>query len=173
MQTQVHVFMFDTCSSVHSDEAERGRDSFAALCCLLSMFQCWMDTAIVVGLCRFCCFTGVQLIVPCSLTGLVSHSSGHQTDGAQLHPAHLVKPEPVQSNGPSHPAADAPPPIPDSNSNGCTQPNAPSHDQNGSLEPTTDPRETETAHERPAKRCRVEAEPLGQSEVESSRTQEN
>lgn len=109
-----------------------------------------------------------------SQNGIVSHNSSHPVDGAQLPPANQVKPEPVQSNGPTHPAAEAPAPIPDnSNSNGCSQPSAPSHDRNGSLEPLLDHRDTATAHERPAKRCRTEAEPLDQSEVEPSRTQEN
>lgn len=133
-----------------------------------------MDTTTVSVICVFQCFNGLKLLIcHCSLIGIVSHGSSHPVDSAQLHPAHVVKPESVQSNGPSHPVVEAPPPIPDNNSNGCSQPSAPSHDRNGSLEPTMDPRETETAHERPAKRCRVEAEPLGQSEVEPSRTQEN
>lgn len=102
------------------------------------------------------------------LAGVLSHSSGHQADATQT--SNPIKPEPVQSNGPSHPVAEAPPPLPDSNSNGCSEP---SHDQNGSLEPPVDLKETAAVQERPAKRCRVEAEPLGQSEVEPSRTQEN
>ncbi|KAJ4937361.1 hypothetical protein JOQ06_001925 [Pogonophryne albipinna] len=110
-----------------------------------------------------------------SQNGIGSHNSVHPVDGAQLLPLNQVKPEPVQSNGPSHPAAEAPPPpISDSNSNGCSQPSAPSHDQNGSLEPPLDHRDpAAAAQERPAKRCRTEAEALGQSEVEPSRTQEN
>ncbi|XP_054480178.1 mesoderm induction early response protein 1b isoform X3 [Anoplopoma fimbria] len=107
-----------------------------------------------------------------SQNGILSHASSHPSDGAQLPPTNQVKPESVQSNGPSHPSVEAPAPISD-NSNGCSQPSAPSHDQNGSLEPSLDHRDTETAHERPAKRCRTEAEPLGQSEVEPSRTQED
>ncbi|XP_075877028.1 mesoderm induction early response protein 1b isoform X2 [Nelusetta ayraudi] len=103
-----------------------------------------------------------------SQNGVLSHSSGHQADATQT--SNPIKPEPVQSNGPSHPVAEAPPPLPDSNSNGCSEP---SHDQNGSLEPPVDLKETAAVQERPAKRCRVEAEPLGQSEVEPSRTQEN
>ncbi|XP_068427336.1 mesoderm induction early response protein 1b isoform X2 [Clinocottus analis] len=105
-----------------------------------------------------------------SQNGIVSHSSSHPVDGAPLPPINQVKPESVQSNGPSHPLVEAP--VSD-NSNRCSQPSAPSHDQNGSLEPLLDHRETATAHERPAKRCRTEAEPLGQSEVEPSRTQED
>ncbi|XP_034071291.1 mesoderm induction early response protein 1b isoform X2 [Gymnodraco acuticeps] len=112
-----------------------------------------------------------------SQNGIGSHNSVHPVDGAQLLPVNQVKPEPVQSNGPSHSAAEAPPPpISDSNSNGCSQPSAPSHDQNGSLEPPLDHRDpaaAAAAQERPAKRCRTEAEALGQSEVEPSRTQEN
>ncbi|XP_049454235.1 mesoderm induction early response protein 1b isoform X3 [Epinephelus fuscoguttatus] len=111
-----------------------------------------------------------------SQNGIASHNSTHPVDGAQLPHINPVKPESVQSNGPSHPSVEAPPPpISDNNSNGCSQPSAPSHDQNGSLEPSLDHRDTATAaaHERPAKRCRTEAEPLGQSEVEPSRTQEN
>ncbi|XP_075954752.1 mesoderm induction early response protein 1b isoform X1 [Anarhichas minor] len=110
-----------------------------------------------------------------SQNGIVSHTSSLPVDGAQLAPINQVKPELVQSNGPSHPLAEAPAPVSD-NSNGCSQPSAPSHDQNGSLEPSLDHRDTEAAaaaHERPAKRCRTEAEPLDQSEVEPSRTQED
>ncbi|XP_078120628.1 mesoderm induction early response protein 1b isoform X2 [Sander vitreus] len=108
-----------------------------------------------------------------SQNGIASHNSNHPVDGTQLPPGNQVPPESVQSNGPSHPSAEAPPPISDNNSNGCSQPSAPSHDQNGSLEPPLEHRDTATAHERPAKRCRTEAEPLGQSEVEASRTQED
>ncbi|XP_045907839.1 mesoderm induction early response protein 1b isoform X3 [Micropterus dolomieu] len=108
-----------------------------------------------------------------SQNGIASHNSSHPVDGALLPPVNQVKPESVQSNGPSHPLVEAPPPISDHNSNGCSQPGAPSHDQNGSLEPPLDHRDTAISHERPAKRCRTEAEPLGQSEVEPSRTQEN
>lgn len=114
-----------------------------------------------------------RLTFRCSFIGIASHNSSHPVDSTQTPPANQVKPESVQSNGPSHPVVEAPPPIPDSNSNGCSQPSAPSHDRNGSLEPPLDHRDTATAHERPAKRCRTEAEPLGQSEVEPSRTQEN
>ncbi|XP_038574428.1 mesoderm induction early response protein 1b isoform X5 [Micropterus salmoides] len=108
-----------------------------------------------------------------SQNGIASHNSSHTVDGALLPPVNQVKSESVQSNGPSHPLVEAPPPISDHNSNGCSQPGAPSHDQNGSLEPPLDHRDTAISHERPAKRCRTEAEPLGQSEVEPSRTQEN
>uniref|UniRef100_H3CNA8 Mesoderm induction early response protein 1 n=1 Tax=Tetraodon nigroviridis TaxID=99883 RepID=H3CNA8_TETNG len=95
-----------------------------------------------------------------SQNGVVSHSA----DSAPAKPADPVKPEPVQSNGPSHPAEEAPPTlVEDKNSNGCSQPAAPSHDQNGSAEPPTDTKETETP-ERPAKKCRLEAEAPGQSE---------
>ncbi|XP_044076762.1 mesoderm induction early response protein 1b isoform X2 [Siniperca chuatsi] len=108
-----------------------------------------------------------------SQNGIASHNSSHPVDGAPLPSVNQVKPESVQSNGPSHPLVEAPPPISDNNSNGCSQPSALSHDQNGSLEPLLDHRDTAIAHERPAKRCRTEAEPLGQSEVEPSRTQQN
>ncbi|XP_022068659.1 mesoderm induction early response protein 1b isoform X1 [Acanthochromis polyacanthus] len=109
-----------------------------------------------------------------SQNGITSHNSTHPVDGAPLPPANQVKLEGVQSNGPSHPLAEAPPPVSDNNSNGCSQPTAPSHDRNGSLEPLLDHRDTAAmAHDRPAKRCRTEAEPLGQSEMEPSRVQEN
>lgn len=102
--------------------------------------------------------------------GVVSHPA----DGAAAKPANPVKPDSLQSNGPSHSAEEAPPtPLEDKNSNGCSQAAAPSHDQNGSMEPPTDTKETDTAQERPAKKCRLEAEPLGQSEAEPSRAQEN
>lgn len=101
---------------------------------------------------------------------MVSHSA----DSGPAKPANPVKNDSVQANGPSHPAEEAPPtPVEDKNSNGCSQSAATSHDQNGSTEPTTDTKEMDTAHERPAKKCRLEAEPLGQSEAEPSRTQEN
>ncbi|XP_006786945.1 mesoderm induction early response protein 1b isoform X1 [Neolamprologus brichardi] len=96
--------------------------------------------------------------------------ASHTVDGAQLPPANQVKSEGVQSNGPSH-LLEAPPPASDNNSNGCSQPTAPTLDRNGSLEPLLDHRDT--APDRPAKRCRTEAEPVCQSEVEPSRTQEN
>ncbi|XP_040027417.1 mesoderm induction early response protein 1b isoform X4 [Gasterosteus aculeatus] len=104
-----------------------------------------------------------------SQNGILSHASSHPVDGAQLLPIHQVKPESLQSNGPAHPPPDAPAPVSDT-SNGC---GADGHEQNGSLEPPADRRDLATAHERPAKRCRTEAEPLGQSEVEASRTQED
>lgn len=134
--------------------------------------RCFTTTAVVLWVIQ--CFNCLKsLTFRCSLAGIASHNSSHPLDGAPLPPANQVKPESVQSNGPSHPLVEAPPPISDSNSNGCSQPSAPSHDQNGSLEPLLDHRDTTTAHERPAKRCRTEAEPLGQSEVEPSRMQEN
>ncbi|XP_034559078.1 mesoderm induction early response protein 1b isoform X3 [Notolabrus celidotus] len=107
-----------------------------------------------------------------SQNGIASHNSSHPIEDPQLLPANPVKPEPTQTNGPSHLTVEAPPPISDNNSNGCSQPSAPNHDRNGSLEPELDHRDTET-QERPAKRCRTEAEQLGQSDVEPSRTQEN
>ncbi|XP_047446358.1 mesoderm induction early response protein 1b isoform X2 [Mugil cephalus] len=120
-----------------------------------------------------------------SQNGIASHSSSHPVEGSQLPPANQVKPEGVQSNGPSHPLAETPPappppppppppPVSDNNSNGCSQPTAPSHDRNGSLEPLLDHKDTAAVtHDRPAKRLRTEAEPLGQSEVEPSRTKED
>lgn len=109
-----------------------------------------------------------------SQNGITGHNSNHPVDSAQLASANQVKVEAVQSNGPSHLFVEAPPPVSDSNSNGCSQPTAPSHDRNGSLEPVLDHRDTPAvALDRPAKRCRTEAEPLGHSEVEPSRTQEN
>uniref|UniRef100_A0A1A8GYV5 Mesoderm induction early response 1b n=1 Tax=Nothobranchius korthausae TaxID=1143690 RepID=A0A1A8GYV5_9TELE len=92
---------------------------------------------------------------------------GHPVEGGPVLPADPVKPERVQSNGPSHPA-EAPPSLPDNNSNGC------SHDRNGSREPPLDHTNTPAAApDRPAKRCRTEAEPLEQSEAEPSRTHED
>ncbi|KAK2895568.1 hypothetical protein Q8A73_015056 [Channa argus] len=108
-----------------------------------------------------------------SQNGIASHNMSQSVDGAQLPQANQVKPESIQSNGPSHPLVEVPPPISD-NSNGCSQPTAPSHDRNGSLEPPPLHRDMAAmAHERLAKRCRTEADSLGQSEVEPSRTQEN
>ncbi|XP_040911049.1 mesoderm induction early response protein 1b isoform X2 [Toxotes jaculatrix] len=108
-----------------------------------------------------------------SQNGIASHNSSHPGDGAQLPPTNQVKAESAQSNGPSHPQVESSP-TSDNNSNGCSQPTAPSHDRNGSLEPPPDHRHTAAvALDRPAKRCRTEAEPLGQSEVEPSRTPEN
>ncbi|XP_029380018.1 mesoderm induction early response protein 1b isoform X3 [Echeneis naucrates] len=107
-----------------------------------------------------------------SQNGIASHNSSHPVDAAQLSQASQAKPESAQSNGPSHPPVESPP-IQDNNSNGCSQPTAPSHDRNGSLETPLDHRDTApVVHDRPAKRCRTEAEPLGQSEVEPSRMQQ-
>ncbi|KAM4557651.1 mesoderm induction early response protein 1b isoform 1-T1 [Fundulus diaphanus] len=101
--------------------------------------------------------------------------AAHPGEPSQLPDTSQVKPESVQSNGPSHPEADAPPSVPDSNSNGCSQVSAPNHDTNGSLELLLDHKTTPAAaaQDRPAKRCRTEAEPLGQSEVDPSRTHED
>ncbi|KAG7525829.1 mesoderm induction early response protein 1 isoform X1 [Solea senegalensis] len=109
-----------------------------------------------------------------SQNGIAGHNSSNPVDGPQFPPANQVKVEPALSNGPSVPVVE-PPPVPDNNSNGCSQPTAPSHDRNGSLEPPLDHRDTAavTHSDRPAKVCRTEAEPLGQSEVEPSRTSEN
>uniref|UniRef100_A0A3Q2ZT18 Mesoderm induction early response protein 1 n=1 Tax=Kryptolebias marmoratus TaxID=37003 RepID=A0A3Q2ZT18_KRYMA len=102
--------------------------------------------------------------------------AGHPVEGSQLPPANPVKPEGVQTNGPSHPA-EAPPSLPDNNSNGCSQLSSPSHDRNGSLEPLLDHKNAAAAAtaapDRPAKRCRTEAEALGQSKVEPPKTHEN
>ncbi|XP_030015463.1 LOW QUALITY PROTEIN: mesoderm induction early response protein 1b [Sphaeramia orbicularis] len=108
-----------------------------------------------------------------SQNGIAGHTLSHTVDGTPLPPANPVKPEPLQSNGPAHLVAEAPPPISDNNSNGCSQPGAPIHDRNGSLEPPLDHRDPAMALDRPAKRCRTEAEPLAANEVEPSRTQEN
>lgn len=105
----------------------------------------------------------LDLFLLWSFSGIGSHGSNPPVDASQSQPANQVKTEAVQSNGPAHPVAEAPPPVPETNANGCSQPGPPSPEQNGSLEP-------EAA---PAKRCRLEAEPLGQSEQEASRTQEN
>lgn len=109
-----------------------------------------------------------------SLTGVGSHL----LEGSQLVPSSLAKPEAVQPeavqpNGPSHPEAELPPAVVDNNSNGCSQACAPSHNRNGSLDAVLEHKSTAAVvHDRPAKRCRTEAEPLGQSEVETSRTPE-
>ncbi|XP_069367964.1 mesoderm induction early response protein 1b isoform X3 [Paralichthys olivaceus] len=108
-----------------------------------------------------------------SQNGIATHNSNHPVDGALLPPVNSVKPESTQSNGPSNPTVESSP-VSDNNSNGCSQPSAPNHDRNGSLEPPLDHRDAAAvAQDRPGKRCRTEAEPLGQSEVEPSRTQEN
>lgn len=86
-------------------------------------------------------------------------------------PVNPVKPEGVRFNGPSHPEREAPPPGPDNDSNGCSKPSAPNHDRNGSVDPVVE-HAAEVALERPAKKCRTEAEPLSQSEVEPSRAHE-
>ncbi|XP_054617652.1 mesoderm induction early response protein 1-like isoform X2 [Dunckerocampus dactyliophorus] len=105
-----------------------------------------------------------------SHNGIAGHSSSHLGDGVHIVPANQVKPEPLQSNGPS---GDAPLPTPDNNSNGCSHPSSPRHERNGSPEPPADQRDADMTHDRPAKRLKMEAEPLAQSEVEPSRTQEN
>ncbi|CAB1417329.1 unnamed protein product [Pleuronectes platessa] len=98
-----------------------------------------------------------------SQNGIATHNSNHPVDGALLPPVLPVKPESTQSNGPSIPTVDSPP-VSDNNSNGCSQPSAPNHDRNGSLEPPLDHRDA-VALDRPAKRCRTEAEPLGQRDT--------
>ncbi|KAF0047231.1 hypothetical protein F2P81_000864 [Scophthalmus maximus] len=111
-----------------------------------------------------------------SQNGIASHNSSLPVDVAPLPQASQVKTEPAQSNGPSNPTVESP--VSDNNSNGCSQPAAPSPDRNGSLEQNClwpDHRDAAAvAHDPPpTKRCRAEAEPLGQSEVEPSRTPEN
>ncbi|XP_077413330.1 mesoderm induction early response protein 1b isoform X2 [Vanacampus margaritifer] len=102
--------------------------------------------------------------------GIAGHSSSHVGDGTHIVPVNQVNLEPVQSNGPS---GDGGLPTSDNNSNGCSHPSSPSHEQNGSPEPPTDQRDTAVPHDRPAKRFKMETEPLAQSEVEPTRTQEN
>lgn len=106
-----------------------------------------------------------------SHNGVSNHSLSHLVDGAQLPAANEVKPEPLQSNGPSHPLLEVPHIL--ENSNGCSQTSAPLHDRNGSLEPPPERADSAVEHERPAKRCRMEAEPLACTEMESSNPQEN
>uniref|UniRef100_A0A3Q0SXG2 Mesoderm induction early response protein 1 n=1 Tax=Amphilophus citrinellus TaxID=61819 RepID=A0A3Q0SXG2_AMPCI len=115
---------------------------------------------------------------PTTSNSSASHSEredGSSQNGESINTnSNQVKSEEVQSNGPSHPLVEAPLPVSDNNSNGCSQPAAPSLDRNGSLEPLLEHRDTAVvAPDRLAKRCRTEAEPLCQSEVEPSRTQEN
>ncbi|XP_014851031.1 PREDICTED: mesoderm induction early response protein 1 isoform X2 [Poecilia mexicana] len=100
---------------------------------------------------------------------------GHPVDPSQLPDSAQVKVEGVQSNGPSHPEAEPLLSVPDNNSNGCGQVSAPNHDRNGSLELLLDhkPAAAAVAQDRPAKRCRTEAEPLSQSEADPSRTHED
>ncbi|XP_008431451.1 mesoderm induction early response protein 1b isoform X3 [Poecilia reticulata] len=101
--------------------------------------------------------------------------AGHLVDPSQLPDSAQVKVESVQSNGPSHPEAEPLLSVPDNNSNGCDQVSAPNHDRNGSLELLLDhkPAAAAVAQDRPAKRCRTEAEPLSQSEADPSRTHED
>lgn len=105
--------------------------------------------------------------------------AGHPADSSQLLDTNQMKSEGgVQSNGPSHPEVDPPPPpppsVPDNNSNGCSQVSVPNHDRNGSLELLLEHKATPAvAQDRPAKMCRTEAEPLGQSELDPSRTHED
>ncbi|KAJ3595756.1 hypothetical protein NHX12_005059 [Muraenolepis orangiensis] len=120
--------------------------------------------------------------------GLTSHGSSSSSCSQPL-PANEVNAEPLHSNGSSHPPSDAPPPPPppppllltpvpvstdsDSNSNagggGGGQPGAPNHERNG-VEPLSlehgESIPVVTAIDRPAKRCRTEAEPPGPAEPE-------
>ncbi|KAM9789790.1 mesoderm induction early response protein 1b [Neosynchiropus ocellatus] len=107
-----------------------------------------------------------------SQNGITAHNSNHPAEAPAPAPAIQVKLEPVQSNGPTHPPAEAPPPAADNNSNGCSKPSTPSHDTNGLPEPPADHKDMSLTPERPAKKCRVE-EAVLPSEVEPSRTQEN
>ncbi|XP_051944602.1 mesoderm induction early response protein 1b isoform X2 [Hippocampus zosterae] len=100
--------------------------------------------------------------------GIAGHSSSHVGDGTHIAPVNQVKAEPVQCNGPSGDGA-----LPTSDSNGCSHSGSPSHERNGSPEPPADQRDTAVAHDRPAKRFKIEPEPLAQTEVEATRTQEN
>ncbi|XP_061549493.1 mesoderm induction early response protein 1b isoform X2 [Phycodurus eques] len=103
--------------------------------------------------------------------GVAGHSSSHLGDGTHIMvPVNQVKPEPVQSNGPS---GDGPLPSSDNNSNGCSHPSSSSHQQNGSPEPPADQRDSAVAHDRPAKRVKMETEPLAQNQAEATGTQEN
>ena len=123
--------------------------------------------------------------------GLTSHGSS-SAECSQTLPAHEVKPEPLQFNGPSHSPSEAPPPPPqpplllslpvpvstdsDSNSNGCgggNQPAAPNHERNGVEPPLEHKESAPVASERPPKRCRTEAESLGPADLEATMGQEN
>ncbi|KAM9791077.1 mesoderm induction early response protein 1b isoform X2 [Syngnathus typhle] len=98
--------------------------------------------------------------------GLAGHSSGHVGDGgAHVVPESQVKAEPAGCNGPF--------PTSDNNSNGCSRPGSPSHQRNGSPEPPADQRDTAGPHDGPAKRIKIETEPLAQSQAEATATQEN
>lgn len=107
-----------------------------------------------------------------SHNGVSNHNSTHLVDGAQIPAAGPVKPEPLQSNGPSHPVLDIPLKTLE-NTNGCSQTSAPIHDRNGSLDPPMEHKDSVLEHERPAKRCRTEAEPLAHNEIETTNTLEN
>ncbi|CAB1325825.1 unnamed protein product, partial [Coregonus sp. 'balchen'] len=114
-----------------------------------------------------------------SHNGVVSQNSGSGEGSQSSTVANEVKAEPTQSNGPTvnHPCLDAFP-VPtasDNDSNGCEVAAAvPSHNRNGSLEPHCGDghydEEDALLYDRPAKRCRMEAEPPEQSEPEPSRT---
>ncbi|XP_043989090.1 mesoderm induction early response protein 1b isoform X5 [Gambusia affinis] len=105
--------------------------------------------------------------------------AGHPVDSSQLPDSTQVKVEGVQSNGPSHLETEPLLSVPDNTSNSCGQVSAPSHDRNGSLELLLDHKPAPVveaaavAQDRPAKRCRTEAEPLSQSEADPSRTHED
>ncbi|XP_049604170.1 mesoderm induction early response protein 1b isoform X2 [Syngnathus scovelli] len=97
--------------------------------------------------------------------GIAGHSSSHVGDSAHVVPESQVKAEAAGSNGPF--------PTSDNNSNGCSHPGSPSHQRNGSPEPPADQRDTAGPHDRPAKRIKIETEPLAQSQAEATATQEN
>ncbi|XP_072297281.1 mesoderm induction early response protein 1-like isoform X2 [Eucyclogobius newberryi] len=107
--------------------------------------------------------------------GVANHNSSHSVDGAQFSAAHQVKPDLLLSNGPSSLSVLVARPHVLENSNGCNQTNAPIHDHNGSLEPTLEHSTADPALEieKPAKRCRTEAEHLPCHDMESSNAQEN
>ncbi|XP_020321953.1 mesoderm induction early response protein 1 isoform X2 [Oncorhynchus tshawytscha] len=113
-----------------------------------------------------------------SHNGVVSQNSGSGEGSQSSTVANEVKAEPAQSNRPTdnHPCLDAfpAPTASDNDSNDCEAAAVvPSHNRNGSLEPHhADGHYDEDAllYDRPAKRCRTEAESLEQGEPEPSRT---
>ncbi|XP_038859612.1 mesoderm induction early response protein 1-like isoform X1 [Salvelinus namaycush] len=110
-----------------------------------------------------------------SHNGVVSQNSGSGEGSQSSTVANEVEAEPSQSTD-DHPCLDAfpAPTASDNDSNGCQAAAVvPSHNRNGSLEPhRADGHYDEDAllYDRPAKRCRTEAESLEQGEPEPSRT---
>ncbi|XP_071218609.1 mesoderm induction early response protein 1b isoform X4 [Salvelinus alpinus] len=110
-----------------------------------------------------------------SHNGVVSQNSGSGEGSQSSTVANEVEAEPSQSTD-DHPCLDAfpAPTASDNDSNGCEAAAVvPSHNRNGSLEPhRADGHYDEDAllYDRPAKRCRTEAESLEQGEPEPSRT---